>query len=143
MHELTARWSLAVGAPYDSPDVTASWVAPVELPDGSPAVLKIALPHMEADHEADGLRCWNGDPTVYLLRSDTVFNALLLERCTPGTSLRTEPGPQQDFVVASLLRRLWKVADPGDLSSALDHVVFLVRGDAHSGGTVARLRPRS
>ena len=114
MHELTARWSLAVGAPYDSPDVTASWVAPVELPDGSPAVLKIALPHMEADHEADGLRCWNGDPTVYLLRSDTVFNALLLERCTPGTSLRTEPGPQQDFVVASLLRRLWKVADPGD-----------------------------
>ncbi|MBT8489123.1 MAG: aminoglycoside phosphotransferase family protein, partial [Gemmatimonadetes bacterium] len=113
VQELTARWSLEVEAPYDSLDVTASWVAPVGLPDGAPAVLKVGLPHMEAHHEADGLRFWDGDPTVYLLDGDSGLNALLLERCTPGTPLRNETDDQQDVVIASLLRRLWQRTSPG------------------------------
>lgn len=113
VREVTARWSLEVEPPYDSPDVTASWVAPVGLPDGVRAVLKVARPHMEADHEADGLRFWNGEPTVHLLYADSDLNALLLERCIPGSSLRSEPNDHQDIVIASLRRRLWRAADPG------------------------------
>lgn len=106
--ELTTRWSLEVDDPFDSPEVSASWVAPVRLPDGGPGVLKIGLPHMEADHEAHGLAFWKGDGAVHLLSADHAGNAMLLERCMPGTPLRDEPTSVQDSVVAGLLRRLWR-----------------------------------
>jgi len=63
---------------------------------------------MEARDEIAGLRFWNGDPTVRLLAADEELNAMLLERCTPGTHLRALPEPEQDVVVAQLLRRLWR-----------------------------------
>jgi streptomycin 6-kinase len=72
-------------------------------------VLKIAVPHMEAAHEVEGLRFWNGDPTVRLVEADPDLHALLLERCEPGTVLRERPEPEQDVVIAALLRRLWRV----------------------------------
>jgi streptomycin 6-kinase len=33
---------------------------------------------------------------------------MLLERCEPGTVLRALPEPEQDVVIAGLLRRLWR-----------------------------------
>jgi streptomycin 6-kinase len=33
---------------------------------------------------------------------------MLIERCTPGTPLRALPEPEQDEVIAGLLRRLWR-----------------------------------
>lgn len=30
------------------------------------------------------------------------------DRCEPGTALRTLPEPEQDLVIARLLRRLWR-----------------------------------
>lgn len=63
---------------------------------------------MEADHEADGLRFWAGDPTVHLFEADEQTGAILIERCSPGTSLRTLPEPEQDVIIAGLLRRLWR-----------------------------------
>ena len=63
---------------------------------------------MEGEHEIEGLRFWNGDPTVCLLEADDDLGAMLLERCEPGTALRTLPEPEQDVVVARLLRRLWR-----------------------------------
>src|SRR4029079_8306088 len=49
-----------------------------------------------------------GDPTVRLLEADGDLNAMLLERCEPGTVLRERPEPEQDIVIAGLLRRLWR-----------------------------------
>lgn len=106
--ELSRRWSLAVGSPFDGPEVTAAWVATARRADGTSGVLKIGIPHMEAEHELDGLRFWNGDPTVRLLESDDELGAMLLERCDPGTPLRLVPEPEQDVVIAGLLRRLWR-----------------------------------
>lgn len=51
--ELARRWSLALGAPFDS---SAAWVAPAERGDGRRVVLKIGMPHMKSAHEIDGLR---------------------------------------------------------------------------------------
>jgi streptomycin 6-kinase len=76
--------------------------------DGSRVVLKVGLPHMESAHEADALRLWDGDPTVRLLESDSDRNAMLLERCEPGTALRERPELEQDVVMAGLLHRLWR-----------------------------------
>ena len=50
--ELERRWSLRTGKPFEGG--TYSWVAPAERADGTSAVLKVALPHFEADHESDG-----------------------------------------------------------------------------------------
>src|SRR5262245_14094447 len=105
--ELQRRWSLTLEEPFDGPEVSAAWVAPATRAGGSPAVLKVLMPHMEADHEIDGLRFWDGDPTVRLLEADDALGAMLLERCPPGSWLRGLPEPEQDEIVAGLLRRMW------------------------------------
>jgi len=105
LEELTDRWSLRVGPPFD-PSGTCSWVAPVIRRDHAPAVLKLAMPHMEGEHEIEGLRFWNGNPTVKLIEADDQGGAMLLERCQPGTSLRSEPEASQDEVIAGMLKRI-------------------------------------
>jgi streptomycin 6-kinase len=101
-----------VGAPFDSDEVSCAWVAHVTRADGSAAVLKVSIPHFEAEHEIAGLRFWDGDPTVRLIEVDERAGAMLLERCVPGTHLRVlRPEVEEDIVVASLLRRLWRRPD--------------------------------
>jgi streptomycin 6-kinase len=108
VEELTDRWSLRTGPPFDHASVTCSWVAAVVRSDGTPAVLKLGMPHMEGAHEIQGLRFWSGDPTVQLLEADDELGAMLLERCHPGDMLRCRPEREQDVVIAALLKRLWR-----------------------------------
>jgi streptomycin 6-kinase len=108
LRTLEARWTLTVGDPFDHEDLTGGWVAPARLPDGSPAVLKLGNPHMEGVHEIQGLRFWDGDPTVRLFSADEESGAMLLEQCQPGTTLRSRPEVEQDCVIAELLKRLWR-----------------------------------
>lgn len=110
--DLTSRWSLTIGKPLNGTDGSGSWVARVTRSDGSPAVLKIGMPHMESQHQPDGLRFWAGDGTVRLFQADQATGAVLIEWCKPGTSLRELPEPEQDSIVAPLLRRLWR--EPSD-----------------------------
>jgi streptomycin 6-kinase len=111
LDELSSRWSLTVGPPLEH-DGECSWVAPARTARGDDAVLKLGMPQYEAVHEAEALRLWGGAGAVRLLDSGTVglLNALLLERCRPGTQLRSVPEPEQDLIVAGLLRRLWRPA---------------------------------
>jgi len=108
VESLTQEWSLELAPAFDTPEVTASFVAPAKRCDGTQAILKIGMPHFEAQSEIDGLRFWSGSPTVQLLETDDALNASLLERCEPGTSLRDLPLPAQDKILATLLRRLWR-----------------------------------
>ena len=105
--DLKQHWSLTLGPPFEE-EASCSWVAPCVRQDGTPAVLKIGLPHMEAENEIDGLLFWDGDPTVFVLEADLELNAMLLERCEPGTTLREQPEKEQDQVIAKLLKRLWR-----------------------------------
>lgn len=111
---LARTWSLTVEAPFQPGGHTA-WVAPVRDQAGDERVLKVAWRHPEAEHEADGLRAWAGHGAVRLdaveRSADTI--ALLLERCRPGTPLSVEPEPEQDEVIAGLLRRLWTTPPAG------------------------------
>ncbi len=106
--ELCQRWSLTIDQPFAA-EASCSWVAPCIRADGTNAVLKVGLPHMEAENEIDGLRFWAGDPTAYLFEADVDCNAMLIEQCLPGTILRTRPEDEQDRVIAKLMRRLWRV----------------------------------
>jgi streptomycin 6-kinase len=69
------------------------------------------MPHMEGDHEIAALRFLDGDPTVRILEWDEWSNAMLLEQCIPGTSLRDTFQPEQDVVIAGLLKRFWRTVD--------------------------------
>lgn len=105
--DLRQRWSLTLSEPFE--DASCSWVAPCVRQDGTSAVLKLGMPHMEAESEIDGLIFWNGDPTVFVLESAVELNAMLLEHCQPGIPLRRRPEHEQDEVIAKLLRRLWRI----------------------------------
>jgi streptomycin 6-kinase len=108
LHEFERKWSLTLDAPFDNGDATCSYVAPALCADGRPAVLKLGMPHMEGRDEIQGLRFWDGNPTVRLYEADEGLGAMLLEHCKPGAALRTLPEPEQDAIVSGLLRRLWR-----------------------------------
>ena len=55
LRDLEHRWSLTLAAPFDDEEVSCSYVAGVVHADGTPAVLKIGMPHMEGEHEIHGL----------------------------------------------------------------------------------------
>jgi streptomycin 6-kinase len=87
-----------------------AWVTPARTATGDRVVLKLGWTHDEALHEADGLRAWDGRGTVRVIDSLSAgtTTALLLEACEPGTQLsKVLPEPEQDVVIAGLLRRLW------------------------------------
>jgi len=106
------RWSLRIGQPFD-PGGQCSWTAPAAGPGGEDMVLKVAFRFGGAQEERDeaaGLRCWRANGVVRL-HADCASESesvLLLERCLPGTPLgQVLTEPEQDVVVAGLLRRLW------------------------------------
>jgi streptomycin 6-kinase len=81
-----------------------------DLPEGTPAVLKLVYPHRESEHEADALELWDGEGAVRLLARDDERLALLLERCEPGTYLSERAQDEALDVLIGLLPRLWKPA---------------------------------
>jgi streptomycin 6-kinase len=107
--EIASGWELELGNPY-LPGGQCAWVAPARNPAGHQLVLKVGWYHREAAHEAEGLRHWDGDGAVRCFATRQLDNttALLLERCTPGRQLgKSAPEPEQDEIIAGLLRRLW------------------------------------
>ncbi|MFL5831956.1 MAG: aminoglycoside phosphotransferase family protein [Solirubrobacteraceae bacterium] len=108
IEEIAQTWSLELGEPI-LPGGQCAWVAPVRDRDGRELVLKVGWRHPEAEHEADALRLWQGDGAVRCYDALTLDDTavLLLERCVPGVPLGAVLAePEQDVVVASLLRRL-------------------------------------
>lgn len=126
------RWRLSVGAPFRSGAEGNAWVAPVTDLHNRGAVLKISFPHFEEQHEIQGLRFWDGDPTVKLLDADEDLHVLLLELCSPGTSLRDAPESEQDSVIAGLLRRLWRTPGPNYSFRPLEAMLDYWSGEAES-----------
>lgn len=108
VEEIASGWELELGDPY-LPGGQCAWVAPARGPRGEELVLKVGWRHREAEHESDALTFWNGEGAVrcFATRSLEDTTALLLERCAPGHQLSSVPEPEQDAIIASLMRRLW------------------------------------
>ncbi|MGN6868012.1 MAG: aminoglycoside phosphotransferase family protein [Solirubrobacteraceae bacterium] len=126
--EIASAWELELGDPY-LPGGQCAWVAPARDPAGDELVLKVGWRHREAEHEAEGLRHWDGDGAVrrFATRSLKDTTALLLERCAPGRQLKDSlPEPHQDEIIAGLLRRLWgRAPQPGHPFSSLEEMCSL------------------
>ena len=104
--ECVEEWELQLGKPYEAG--AAGYTVRANLPDGTPAVLKLIYPHREAEHEGEALRVWDGDGAIRLLAYDEVRWAMLIERCDPGTLLaKVDPNLALDVLIG-LLPRLWK-----------------------------------
>jgi streptomycin 6-kinase len=101
-------WDLRMGEPFDAG--AGGRTRRVTLADGTPAVLKHAHPHREAEHEADALERWDGAGAVRLLARDGW--TLLLERCEPGRPLSGVGAEAALDVLVALLPRLWVPAGP-------------------------------
>jgi streptomycin 6-kinase len=108
VRECVEQWELRLGEPYTAG--AAGYAARVDLPDGTPAVLKLIYPHRESEHEAAALELHDGDGAVRLLASDPERHAMLLERCEPGTQIWEIGRDAALDVIVQLLPRLWKPA---------------------------------
>ena len=125
VEEVTARWGLVLGEPFE-PGGNCSWVAPGVDAEGREVVLKVAWRHTEALHEVEGLALLGGRGAVEVhrfehlapvrSRGDTAGDTtmMLLERCRPGTELRSRPEAEQHVVITDLLRSVWAVDLPSD-----------------------------
>lgn len=111
------EWELTADGPMSHG--SASTVLSVRTSQGAPAVLKIASPAVEAEHEHLVLRRWGGAGAVRLLRADPRRHALLLERLNPQ-NLDMLWDVEACEVVAALYRRLHVPAMPQLRSLAVD-----------------------
>ena len=115
IEEIASEWGLQLGEPY-LPGGQCAWVAPARDGSGDEFALKVGWRHREAEHEADALWFWDGDGAVRCFKTRALVDttALLLERCVPGVQLgQALSEPEQDVVIAGLMRRLW-ARDPSD-----------------------------
>ena len=79
--EILAEWQLTPDG--ESVNGFCSLVLPVRRPGGGPAMLKLAFPDEESEHEALALQHWRGRGAVGLIRAAPDRRALLLERLHP------------------------------------------------------------
>jgi streptomycin 6-kinase len=99
------HWRLQLDEPF--PYAFTSLAIPGRTNDGADVVLKVQYIDRETEHEALALRVWDGDGAVLLLDQYPARDALLLERCIPGTPV---PPDRALDVLIGLLPRLWKPA---------------------------------
>ena len=106
--ECAEHWNLSLGEPFPCAYVSVPLAA--TLADGTPVVLKLQFPDRETKHEAEALRRWDGEGAIRLLDHDEARNALLLERCVPGTPLASAGEDAALDAFVALLPRLWRPA---------------------------------
>jgi streptomycin 6-kinase len=105
VEESSQHWKLRLEEPF--PYAFTSLAIPGRTEDGRDVVLKVQHVDRETEHEALALRQWNGDGAILLLDRFPARDALLLERCIPGTPI---PPDRALGVLIGLLPRLWKPA---------------------------------
>lgn len=114
-----ARWELSVLDAYE-PGGDASWAAPVRLPSGGLAVLRITVPSAVQADQVTALRSWGGRGAVELYAYDEALRASLMERCSPGDDAATLSRAAADDVAASVLPLLWSAALPATVPTLVE-----------------------
>lgn len=113
------RWQLTPREPFVG-GATGS-VLGVDRADGSPAVLKVGYPHVEASWEAVGLQA-AGELAPEVYEQDAWTWSLLLEDVSPGTPLARAGLPVDEALAAGgeLLRALHARPVPAGIPSLAD-----------------------
>jgi streptomycin 6-kinase len=124
--DLEAEWSVSVARPY--PYATEAFVAEASLSDGTPAVLKLLIPHegTVVGHEITMLQLAGGQGCVSLLRHDAARGALLLERLGPSLFELGRPLTQRLEILVTTATTLWRPAAGAGLPTGADKAGRLV-----------------
>lgn len=132
------RWALTFSPPVAV--LAHNYVLPARMSDGAAVVLKIHAPPDEGGfaRERDALRAFAGNGCARLLASDAGDQALLLERCAPGTPLSAVSGDDDaraTSIACDVMRQLWRPPPPGHRFPAMaDWNADLRRLRPHYGG---------
>lgn len=126
--DLEQAWRVDIGEAVDGG--TASLVAFASRADGTPVVVKLAMPATvdgwdALDREASVLRSAAGNGCVRLLEHDQERHALMLERLGPPLADLGLPLAMQLRVVARTLQDLWAVPADPNLPSGADKARWL------------------
>lgn len=117
---LVGEWGLR-GIDRCFPDATEAYAARVICPDGTPAVLKIAVPQGRVtEWELTALRLADGHGSVRVLRADTDHGALLLERLGPSMHDLSLPTREREQHLVRSLQELWRPVHAPTLPSTRD-----------------------
>ena len=114
------EWRLRLGDPYVAG--AAGHAVRADLPDGTPAVLKLIFPHREGEHEAAALVLLDGDGAVRLLEHDAKRWAMLIERCVPGDDASSIDDDEAIRVAVATGRELWRAVAGRPFRRAADEV---------------------
>ncbi len=132
------RWELTFGPPLTA--LAHNYVVSARCQDGAATILKVHAPPDEGGfaHERDALRAFDGRGAVRLLASDADDQALLLERCEPGTPLRgmtVADDARATSILCDVMRALWRPPPAGHaLPTMADWNNDLRRLRPHYGG---------
>jgi streptomycin 6-kinase len=122
---LEADWSITIGRAFD--DATEAYVVEATMEDGTPAVLKVLLPHdLRAEREIDALRLADGDGLVQLLRDDPGRHALLLERLGRTLVELDRPILERHDILCAVAARVWRPAPEANLPTGAEKGRWLV-----------------
>ncbi|KNB51188.1 aminoglycoside phosphotransferase family protein [Streptomyces caatingaensis] len=125
--EYLDRWELTPER-VQTPGGRSSMAVLVHQADGTPAVLKLALPDGRAAAELTALEHWNGLGAVRVLRAEPEAGALLLERLHGDVSLRSLPEQKALLEASATLQRLWVAPPPSALPSVADRTAAQADG---------------
>ena len=117
---LERDWGIEVGGTLQGG--TAAFVAEAVRADGSPAVLKLAMPaesegRVALGHELRTLLLVDGRGCVRVLEHDLARGAVLLERLGRQLVELGLPVPQQLRIICGVVRRVWDVPPDASLPS--------------------------
>lgn len=105
-------WSLKVLSHYP---LSYNFVAPVILKDGSEAVLKLGVPSKDIRIEIEAVRLYNGNGMAGLIDSDPEKGILILERMSPGETLKSIQNDEEATLLAAEVMK--KIRTPAPLNS--------------------------
>ncbi|MBH1934050.1 kinase [Streptomyces sp. AV19] len=117
--EYLERWELTPER-VQTPGGRSSMAVLARCADGTPAVLKLALPDGRAGAELAALEHWNGFGAVRVLRAEPEAGALLLERLHGDVSLRSLPEQKALLEASATLQRLWVAPPAGSPFPSVD-----------------------
>lgn len=117
---IESDWSLSVGPAFD--DASEALVLTATLADGTPAVLKLAVPRPgdAVAHEIMALRLVGGDGCPKLLRADPGRGAMLLEKLGRPLSQMGLPLVTRHAILCATARRIWRPIRPGLLPTGAE-----------------------
>ena len=114
---LEVEWDIRVGDPISGG--SGGYVAGAELPDGTAAIVKLAIPEGlegqgEFAREVRTLQLGDGRGYVRVLRVDLDRRAMLQERLGRPIAALGLPVEEQIDAIASTLRRAWRAIPPDE-----------------------------